>query len=302
MANSHQSRVKLYYELTRLHKFPLGNILLIWPSVWGLTLAARNYTISVESFVTQTIWFAIGSTLLHSAACVLNDICDRDIDGLVERTKDRPLVTGSISLMGAWLLLASLTSAALYLLSFTNSTAFSYGLLGVFPLHAFYPLMKRWTYWPQAWLGLAMNWGMIVAYLNVSGGRLDSPVLIFFAGAVCWTILYDTIYGCQDKEDDIKIGVKSTSILFGERVRVILTVFALLFFNSMVYAGIKNGQSIYFFGVSCGVAALHLTWQLTTWRVTDHIDCGEKFKSNGTMGYGIWAGLVLDYLMQRVSV
>ncbi|KAJ8094420.1 hypothetical protein PM082_010854 [Marasmius tenuissimus] len=298
MSGSQTSHFRSYYELTRLHKFPLGNILIIWPSVWGLFLAAQNYRIETENLALQTIMFAIGATLLHSAACVINDICDRDIDGLVERTKNRPLVRGILPLSGAWLLLAVLTGGALYLLSYTNSTAFSYGLIGLFPLHTFYPLMKRWTYWPQAWLGLAMNWGLLVAYMNVSGGRLDPHVLVLFGGTVCWTIVYDTIYGCQDKEDDIKVGVGSTSILFGDQVKPILAAFALIFFVCLCYTGIMNGQGNYFFLVSCGWTAVHLVWQLTTWKVSDRNDCGQKFKSNGNMGYGIWAGMLLDYWMK----
>ncbi|KAF9461423.1 UbiA prenyltransferase family [Collybia nuda] len=258
-------------------------------------MAAYDYNINPKNLATQTVMFAIGSTLLHSAACIINDICDRDIDGQIDRTKNRPLVVGTIPLRGAWMLLAGMTISMLYLLSFANTTAKYYGILGIFPLHAFYPLMKRWTYWPQAWLGLAMNWGIIVAYTNVSGGHLSAHVIAFFIGTICWTIVYDTIYGCQDKENDIKVGVKSTSILFGDRVREILAVFALVFMACMIYAGLRNGHGSYFFLVSCGGAALHLAWQILTWRIHDRDDCGDKFKSNGNMGYIIWAGLLLDY-------
>uniref|UniRef100_A0A0W0GBB4 Uncharacterized protein n=1 Tax=Moniliophthora roreri TaxID=221103 RepID=A0A0W0GBB4_MONRR len=147
-----------------------------------------------------------------------------------------------------------------------------------------------------------MNWGLIVSYLNVTGGRLDSHIIVFFAGTICWTIIYDTIYGCQDKDDDVKIGVKSTSILFGERVRGILAIFACSFLSCMTYAGVRNGHSIYFFVISCGGAAFHLSWQLATWNHADREDCGRKFESNGNMGYIIWIGLALDYWVKVNNV
>ncbi|KAF7366875.1 4-hydroxybenzoate polyprenyl transferase [Mycena sanguinolenta] len=247
-----------YYELARLHKFPLGNILVFWPCAWGLTMAAYSNRLSLHNLMIQTVMFALGSTLLHSAACVLNDICDRDIDRKVERTKNRPLATGTISVAGATVWLLVLTFSSLALLATANRTAFLYGLIGVFPLHALYPLMKRWTWWPQAWLGLAMNWGFPVGWISVSKTLNKEIVGIFFLGTVCWTIVYDTIYGCQDVRDDRAAGVKSTSLLFGSRVRPILCVFAAGFVACMIYAGILNQQGTYYFVVAVGGASLFL--------------------------------------------
>ncbi|KAJ7266402.1 UbiA prenyltransferase family-domain-containing protein [Mycena haematopus] len=284
-----------YYELARLHKFPLGSILVFWPSAWGLTMAAYSIRLPLHHLMVQTAMFALGSTLLHSAACVLNDICDRDIDRKVERTKNRPLATGVISVAGAtvWLLLLTFSSVAL--LATANRTAFLYGLLGVFPLHSLYPLMKRWTWWPQAWLGLAMNWGFPVGWMSVTGTLNKEIVGIFFLGTVCWTIVYDTIYGCQDVRDDRAAGVKSTSLLFGSWVRPILCLFAATFVGCMVYAGILNQQGTYYFAIAVGGASLFFAWQFLTWKVDNVKDCGSKFEANGNMGVIIWAGMFLDY-------
>ncbi|KAJ7643121.1 UbiA prenyltransferase family-domain-containing protein, partial [Mycena polygramma] len=284
-----------YFELTRLHKFPLGNILVFWPSAWGLAMAAYSVQLPLQSLVLQTVMFAIGSTLLHSAACILNDICDRDFDRKVERTKNRPLATGVISVRNAvvWLLLFVFASIAV--LATANRTAFLCGLLGIFPLHALYPLMKRWTWWPQAWLGLAMNWGLPVAWISVTGSLDLQVVGVFFLGTICWTIVYDTIYGCQDIRDDREAGVKSTSLLFGSWVRPILCAFAAVFVACMTYAGILNHQGIYFFAISVGGATLFFAWQFCTWKVDSVEDCGAKFEANGNMGVIIWTGILLDY-------
>ncbi|KAL0569756.1 hypothetical protein V5O48_012208 [Marasmius crinis-equi] len=292
-----------YLELARIHKFPLGSSLLIWPSVWGLLLAAQNHQIDAKSLVLQHVWFALGSTVVYGAASVFNDIYDRDLDGKVGRTKNRPLATGSVSVFNASVLLAALTGTALYLLSYTNSTAFTWGLVGAFPFHALYPLMKRVTHWPQAWLGFAMNWGMLVAYLNNTGGQMDSHILVLLLGTVAWTVLYSTIYAFQDYQDNIKLGIKSTAVLFGEdNATRILYGFSLVFLASLYYAGVQNGQGTSFFLISFGGALLHILWQLGTWVVYDGDDSSSKFKANGDLGGIIWFGLLVDYCFKSGTV
>jgi len=286
-----------YFELTRLHKFPLGNILIFWPAAWGLTMAARATSLSLRALTMETISFLLGSTLLHSAACVLNDICDRDIDAKVERTKNRPLVTGAVSVYGAVCLLFILTSASLAMLLLTNRTAALCGLVGVFPLHALYPLMKRWTWWPQAWLGLAMNWSFPVAWISITGEANSAIIPVFFFGTICWTIVYDTMYACQDRQDDIKAGVKSTAVLFGDFVKPILAMFASLFVTCMIVAGYLNNQGIAFFVFACGGAAVHFLYQFMTWRPNVPADGGRKFMMNHHIGYLIWGGMLLDYYL-----
>ncbi|KAI0090696.1 UbiA prenyltransferase family-domain-containing protein [Irpex rosettiformis] len=297
-----RQRVKCYFDLTRLNKFPLGNILIIWPCLWGLTMASFDTRLPRAEFATQALVFTLGSTLLHSTACVINDICDVDLDQQVERTKNRPLASGVLPLSGAWTLWGVMTACCFGFLAFANSPARYMGTICMFPLHVLYPLMKRWTYWPQAWLGLAMNWGFLVAWLNVKPTISATDYYIMatmLLGMDCWTIVYDTEYACQDREDDAKVGVGSTALLFGGHVRLILGGFAIVFVSSLIVVGILNGQTTVYYVVSCGGAAVHLTWQLLTWEVDNVNDCGDKFRSNGDMGYLIWAGILLDYVLQR---
>ncbi|KAJ7623850.1 UbiA prenyltransferase family-domain-containing protein [Mycena polygramma] len=284
-----------YYELTRLHKFPRGNILSFWPSAWGIAMAAHSVNLPAHEVLAQTFMFAIRSTLLHSAACILNDICDIDFDRNVERTKNRPLVTGAVSVTGATILLSSFVLASIALLAMCSPSVLFWGLPGIFPLHALYPLMKRWTWWPQAWLGLAMNWGLIVSWISVKGRINSETVGILFFGTVCWTIVYDTIYACQDRKDDAAAGIKSTALLFGGWVRPILYIFSGTFIGCLIYAGVRNQQGPPFFFVSVGGAVLFFAWQFTTWNVENASDCGGKFAANGNLGLVIWTGMLLDY-------
>ncbi|KAI0314512.1 UbiA prenyltransferase family-domain-containing protein [Amylostereum chailletii] len=293
-----------YFQLTRLHKFPLGNILVIWPCLWALAMAAYRSGQPPRALATQSALFALGSTLLHSAACVINDICDIDFDRQVERTRHRPLAAGVISVKGAWVLLAVLVAACFGMLALANPTAAFVGIFGVVPFHALYPLMKRWTNWPQAWLGIAMNWGFPVAWLSVlprsnpADWHEMGVVYVMMVGMLCWTIVYDTEYGCQDRADDVRAGVKSTALLFGAHVRGVLVGFALVFLACLVGAGLLNAHGPAYFAIACGGAAVHFAWQFATWDVDAPADCGAMFKSNGDLGYVVWAGLVLDYALR----
>ncbi|KIP05906.1 hypothetical protein PHLGIDRAFT_24822 [Phlebiopsis gigantea 11061_1 CR5-6] len=292
-----KSRLRGYYELTRLHKPVLGNSLMFWPCAWGLTMAAYAVGTPLRDLGIQLLLFGIGSTLLHSAACVLNDICDIDFDRLVERTRSRPLPAGVVTVLEAWVLLAVLIIPTMAMLLLTNPTAAMCGLVGVFPLHALYPLMKRWTYWPQAWLGLAMNWGYPVAWLSVASPVPHSVVWPFFLGTVCWTIVYDTIYACQDREDDVHAGIKSTAVLFGRHVRTILIGFTVAFLVLLAGAGAQNRHGVAYYVVSCGGAAAHFVWMFVRWTPDVPADGGKKFNANGLTGLIIWAGMLLDYVL-----
>ncbi|KAI0760054.1 UbiA prenyltransferase [Fomes fomentarius] len=287
-----------YFQLTRLHKPFMGNTLMFWPCAWGLTIAARATSLPLALYAEKLLWFAVGSMLLHSAACVLNDICDVDFDRQVERTKDRPLPSGVVSIHGAWILCAALVAPALYILSHCNTRlGIAMGIIGVFPLHALYPLMKRWTWWPQAWLGLAFNWGIPVAWISVTGTMPPLPLWVLFFGGVCWTIVYDTIYACQDREDDRRVGIKSTALLFGSYVRPILAVLAALLLLCLAYAGIALAQGVGYAFLSCGGTLLHTAWQVATWNEADMKDHRAKFESNGLLGCVIWLGILYDYVL-----
>ncbi|KAI0692904.1 UbiA prenyltransferase family [Cytidiella melzeri] len=301
VASPSKSRWRGYYELTRLHKPVMGNTLMFWPCAWGLTMAAYCNGTSLAVLAYQTLLFAIGSTLLHSAACVLNDICDVEFDKQVERTRSRPLPSGVVSVSEAWILLFVLLLPTIAMTMLSNHTTTLLALFGIVPLHALYPLMKRWTYWPQAWLGLAMNWGYVVAWFAVTDNTSSktSTISSFFFGTVCWTIVYDTIYACQDREDDVAAGIKSTAVLFGSYVRPILIVFTLAFLAFLLYAGVLNGQSVGYFVVSCGGSAVHFVWQFWTWKVERPEDGGNKFQANGWTGLVIWIGMLVDYWLRQ---
>ncbi|KAF8183683.1 UbiA prenyltransferase family [Pholiota molesta] len=304
-AVENRSRFALYYELNRLHKFPAGELLIFWPCAWALTMTGYRSKQPLHDYGWTIAVIALLSTLIHSAACVINDICDRELDRqvfsfefYVERTKNRPLASGAISLGGAITCLLIESSAfCAYELNLRSTYRFLVGLFGIFPLHGLYPLMKRLTYWPQAWLGLNMNWGYIVVWvLRVRDQDYRVPI-VFFAGTICWTVVYDTIYGCQDKKDDANAGIKSTALLFGSYVRPILAVFAAGFVAAIAGAGYLNHQERAYYVVSVGGAALHLMWQLVTLKDNDPEDCWKKFQSNGfRLGFIVHAGMLFDYL------
>ncbi|RDX42174.1 UbiA prenyltransferase [Lentinus brumalis] len=291
-----------YLELTRLHKPLMGNTLMVWPCAWGLTIAAREVSLPLREYAEKLAIFSVGAMLLHSAACVWNDICDVDFDRQVERTKDRPLPSGKVSIVGAWILCLAFLAPVLYIISYAHPLSRYMALLGIFPLHALYPLMKRWTWWPQAWLGLAFNWGIPVAWSAITGRLPSLPVWVLFVGGVCWTIVYDTIYACQDREDDRRVGIKSCALLFGGYVREILAVLVAVLLASLVYAGYLLNQGLGFAILSCGGTLLHTIWQLATWDEANLKEHRAKFESNGLVGIVIWLGLLYDYVQSITDV
>ncbi|TFY61568.1 hypothetical protein EVG20_g7005 [Dentipellis fragilis] len=282
---------RAYWELARLHVFPLGTILIFWPCAWTLMLASPSHLTAYE-IAQWTALLGLGSIFLHAAICVLNDICDIEIDRQVERTRNRPLVAGRISIF----------SATKRLQKIDLEPSAKHGILAVFLLHTLYPMMKRWTWWPQAWLGLAMNYGVWVTWYALKDRIEGSGMQVFFAGLVCWSIFYDTIYACQDREADAKAGAKSTAILFGTWVKPILTCFALAFLSSLVYVGYCNGKGLPYYAVSCGGAIAHVTWQLATVDLDNGDECNSKFRANNNLGRGcdhpgrVWIALAKLFL------
>ncbi|KAI0318076.1 UbiA prenyltransferase [Amylostereum chailletii] len=287
-----------HIELTRLHKFPLGVIHAYWPCGMGVSMAAYSQRLSVADYLGQIALFGLGMTLLHSAFCVFNDICDIEFDRRVERTKSRPLVTGAVSVSSAWALFIGFLSATVALLSYTNDTAFWLGIISL-PLHMLYPLAKRWLTWPQLMLGIVCSWNVPVAWISIvgdRGSRHEKIAVLFMAlGLLCWTVYFDTIYATQDRKDDIKIGIKSTAVFFGDSVRVFNAVLATTFVSCLAMVGVLCGYHAPFFILSCGGAALYLSQQLVGWRVGDERQAGELFKSNGNLGYLIVLGMCVDY-------
>ncbi|KAI0771362.1 UbiA prenyltransferase family [Irpex lacteus] len=287
-----------YFRLSRLHKFPAGTTVFVAPCAWGLLMGAYNVKAQsiMETLIIGALWY-LGNITGHAAACVWNDICDRDVDRLVERSKSRPLAAGTVPLHGAIFLLAALTAATIYLLSRATLATFTIGSLSILLFHVPYPFMKRWTYWPQAWLGLTLSWGAVMGWYSIAGTARSVQVLgPLYCGNTCWTIIYDTIYGCQDRADDLKAGVKSTSVLFGPHTRTALALFAAIFMACLVTAGITNEQGPWYFFLSVGGAFCHLSWQLYTVDLDDPADCWKKFVSNGDIAYIISAGMLFDYV------
>ena len=197
-------KLKIFIELTRLNK-PIGFMLLFWPCIWGLTIA-YDFSLSWNNYFFYFILFFLGSVLMRSAGCIVNDILDRKIDVMVERTKDRPIASGRISVQLGLIYVFLLCSLAfLILIQFNQKTIFL-GLASM-PFAFSYPLMKRFTYWPQLFLGLTFNYGLVMAWVSLTNEFSFYP-LIFYFGAIFWTLGYDTIYGFQDIKDDEIIGVK----------------------------------------------------------------------------------------------
>ncbi|KAI0331430.1 UbiA prenyltransferase [Cubamyces sp. BRFM 1775] len=253
-----------------------SSILLIRILAWGVILSARAVGLSAREVAIQTLAYAIGSTLRHNAACIWNDICDREFDRQVERSKDRPLACGAVSLTGAVLLMMAHIAACYLLLTFAGIEGFRVGLFGLFFLDVVYPLMKRWTYWPQAWL--AMTWELPVSWTSIRGYSDLETLAVLFCGGVCWTIYYDTIYACQDRRDDVKAGVKSTAVLFGNHIRPILSTFAVLFLSSLVYVGYTTSAGPLYYAISIAGAAMCLVCQMSTLHFDDSGACWKAFK------------------------
>ena len=203
-------QINYFIELTRLKK-PIGFMLLFWPCLWGLTIAF-DFSKDIQIFIKYLLLFFLGSVLMRSAGCIINDVFDKDYDNKVERTKSRPIASGSISVK-----LALLYSIILCLIAFFVLIQFNLFTillaLGSMPLAFTYPLMKRFTYWPQLFLGITFNYGLLLAWVSVSND-ISLVSIAFYVGAIFWTLGYDTIYGFQDIKDDEIIGVKSTSIKF----------------------------------------------------------------------------------------
>ncbi|KAI0312050.1 UbiA prenyltransferase, partial [Amylostereum chailletii] len=254
-----------YLELTRLHKGILGNTLVFWPSAWGLTMAAYTTALPTKTLITRLAAYAVATLIFHSSGCVWNDILDVNLDKKIERTKHRPLPSGRAPLRGAYILYGALVCSLVALLFLTKGYTFIFGVVGISILSPLYPMMKRWTWWPQAWLGLVMNWGLPMAWTSSTGHPPPSFIWVLYIGSGCWTVVYDTIYACQDRKDDAREGIKSTAVLFGRRARLILIGFLSAFFLCLIHAGVENDHGIAFFAVSCGGTFLHSAWQFMFW-------------------------------------
>ena len=286
-------QLNLFLELTRL-KRPIGYMLLFWPCLWGLTIA-YNFSISIQFFIKYALLFLLGSILMRSAGCIVNDILDKNFDSKVERTKNRPIASGDISIkLGLFYVLILCGIAFIVLMQFNFFTIIL--ALGSMPLAFTYPLMKRFTYWPQLFLGVTFNYGLILGWTSIKSEISIVPI-IFYIGAIFWTLGYDTIYGFQDIKDDEIIGVKSTSIKFKKNPKFFILLCYLVFIVILTYLGIlMNFNKIYFGGLI--LIAVHLfIFQIKNLNINLNLNCLKIFKSNNFLGLLIFINLLIGKII-----
>ena len=282
------TNLKLFIELTRLNR-PIGYMLLFWPCLWGLTLA-YDFSVDLNIYFKYLILFLLGSILMRSAGCIVNDITDKKFDQKVERTKNRPIASEKISIKLGWIYTLVLCFSALLVLINFNKLTIVLGLASM-PFAFTYPLMKRVTYWPQLFLGITFNYGLILAWTSVNNDISIIPI-IFYIGAIFWTLGYDTIYGYQDIKDDEIIGVKSTSIKFKNNIKIFLTSCYSFFLISLIIIGMlmKFGNLFY---LTLLITSLHLFfYQIKSLNTKVAENCLKLFKSNNALGLLVYINIL----------
>jgi 4-hydroxybenzoate polyprenyltransferase len=235
---------------------------------------------------------------MRGAGCTWNDIVDRDLDGSVERTRSRPIPSGQVTVVQAFVFLVLQALIGLAVLISFNTFTIALGIASL-AIVAVYPFMKRITYWPQIVLGLAFSWGALMGWA-AAFGQLSAPAFLLYAGSIAWVIGYDTIYAHQDREDDALIGIKSTALLFGERTKPMLTLFYALAVVLIAAAGFLAGAGLVF-PIGLAAFAAHLAWQVVRLDIADPDRCLALFKSDRDAGLILFAGLLLDALVRRLT-
>jgi 4-hydroxybenzoate polyprenyltransferase len=281
-------QLKLFIELTRLKK-PIGFMLLFWPCTWGLTLA-YDFSKNLNIYFFYLILFFLGAVLMRSAGCIVNDILDKEFDKKVDRTKNRPIASNNVSVrLGIIYSIILCFLALMVLLNFNMLTIIL--AFGSMPLAFTYPLMKRFTYWPQLFLGITFNYGLILGWTAVSGELNILPVLFYF-GAIFWTLGYDTIYGYQDIKDDEIIGLKSTSIKFKNNPNKFLIICYSVFLFIILTIGLLMNLNKLFY-LSFIIIVLHMIYfQIKKLEIENKLNCLKIFKSNNFLGLLVFLSLV----------
>ena len=283
------NQINLFLELTRL-KRPIGYMLLFWPCAWGLTLVF-DFSNDLLIYLFYLFLFFLGSVLMRSAGCVMNDIIDRKFDKNVERTKNRPLASGSVSVrLSLSYVIVLCFLAFLVLINFNKFTILL--ALASMPFAFTYPLMKRYTYWPQLFLGFTFNYGLILGWVSINSEVSLVPV-IFYLGAIFWTLGYDTIYGFQDIKDDEIIGLKSTSIKFKSNPRIFLNLCYSIFFISIILIGILMELNNYYFLFSILIFFKFFFLKLNKLDIESPSNCLKTFKSNNFLGFIVFVNLLI---------
>jgi len=282
------NQVKLFIDLIRLKK-PIGFMLLFWPCAWGLTIA-YDFSNSFKNYFFYLILFFLGAILMRSAGCIVNDILDKEFDKKVERTKNRPITSNKISIkLGVFYSVTLCFLALLVLLNFNKITIIL--ALGSMPLAFTYPLMKRFTYWPQLFLGITFNYGLILGWTAIYGEINLLPILFYF-GAIFWTLGYDTIYGYQDLKDDEIIGLKSTSIKFKNNPIKFLIVCYTVFLFTILMIGLLMDLNKIFYFIYLIIFLQMFYFQIKKFNPKNELNCLKIFKSNNLLGLLVFLGLV----------
>ena len=272
-------KFQIFVQITRLNK-PIGFLLLFWPCVWGLTLA-YYYNGETTLYLKYIILFFLGSILMRSAGCIFNDIVDRDFDKKVQRTKERPIASGKISIVGALIYIILLCLIALLILLQFNLLTIMLGMSSMV-LAFCYPFLKRITYWPQLFLGLTFNWGIIMGWSSMLNNISIEPIILYLA-AIFWTLGYDTIYGLQDMHDDEIIGIKSTSIKFRNNVKVFVgTCYSLCVLFVLILCLMMEIDK-YLLALSAFFIST-LIYQIKIFKIDDPKSCLTAFKINNLTG------------------
>ena len=274
-----------YLRLMRLHQ-PTGIWLLLWPCWWGIALALQGLPP-----LRLLLLFALGAVLMRGAGCIVNDIADREFDSQVERTKNRPLASGELSLKAAIILLMLLLVAAACVAFALGWSVVLWAILSL-PLVITYPFMKRISWWPQLFLGLTFNWGALMGWVAVRGA-IEWPAVMLYIGSIFWTLGYDTIYAHQDKRDDALIDVKSSALRLGDKTKTAVGGFYLLAVIGWVLAGWLAGRGMGLFIVLL-LAQLQLGWQNCNVDLDDPDSCRRMFKSNTWLGALVFAGFLIS--------
>ena len=286
-------QLNLFIELTRLKK-PIGFMLLFWPCTWGLTIA-YDFSKNLNDYFFYLVLFFLGSILMRSAGCIVNDISDKEFDKKVLRTKKRPIASGQVSVKLGYMYSAILCLLALLILINFNTLTIILALISI-PLAFSYPLMKRYTYWPQLFLGITFNYGLILGWVCING-QLDIIPIILYIGAIFWTLGFDTIYGFQDIKDDEIIGIKSTSIKFKKNPHLFLLLCYLLFITAIIIVAIllNFNNAFYFFML---IPIFHLFYfQIYNFNFKNPENCLKTFKSNNFLGLLILLNLLIGKII-----
>jgi 4-hydroxybenzoate polyprenyltransferase len=282
------SYTRPYLRLARLDR-PIGSWLLLMPCWWSVGLTGMHNDRLPSLW--HIVLFFIGAFAMRGAGCTWNDLVDRDLDGRVERTRSRPIPSGQVTVAQATMFMVAQALVGFLVLIQFNRFTVATGIASLLVV-VIYPFMKRITYWPQIFLGLAFSWGALMGW-PAAFGRLDWPAIVLYVGSILWVIGYDTIYAHQDRDDDLLIGIKSTALLFGERTPTMLATFYAGAIVLIAAAGFMAGGGIIFTIGIIGFAA-HLAWQVSRLDIDDPAHCLTLFKSNRDAGLILFAAMLVD--------